>query len=91
MFNALYSGDLYSLNGVSSGSFIYLNARGHLNIKNDFMINSTFLSSEGDMHSQPKGEISLFSSLFIGTKTQPDVITFGMLAADGVPITSGFL
>ncbi|XP_049352311.1 bifunctional riboflavin biosynthesis protein RIBA 1, chloroplastic-like [Solanum verrucosum] len=91
LFNGLHSGDLVSLNGVSSGSFIRLNARPHLTIKNDFKINSALLSGEGDIRSQSRGEASLFSSLSTGTETQPDAVTFATLEADGVPTTSGFL
>ncbi|MCD7449646.1 Bifunctional riboflavin biosynthesis protein RIBA 1, chloroplastic [Datura stramonium] len=89
-FNGLHSGDLYSVNGVSSESFIRLNARAHLTIKNDFKVNSAFLSGEGDVRSQSRGESSLFSSLATGTETQPDAVAFGTLAADVVPTTSGF-
>lgn len=90
LFNGLHAGDLYS-NGVSSGSFIQFNARARLTIKNDFKINSAFLSGEGDIRSQLTGERSLSSSLSTGTETRPDAVTFGRLAADGVPTTSGFL
>lgn len=90
MFNGLHSGDVYSVNGVSSESFIRLNARAHFTIKNDFKIKSTFLSSEGDALSQSRGDSSLFSSLFTGTETQPDAVAFGTLAADVVPTTNGF-
>lgn len=90
MFNGLHSGDLYTANGVSSESFIRHNARAHLAIKNDFKINSAFLSGEGDVRSQSRGESSLFSSLSTGTETQTDAVSFGTLAADIVPTTSGF-
>ncbi|XP_009624585.1 bifunctional riboflavin biosynthesis protein RIBA 1, chloroplastic [Nicotiana tomentosiformis] len=90
LFNGLHSGDVYSVNGVSSESFIRLNARAHFTIKNDFKIKSTFLSSEGDALSQSRGDSSLFSSLFTGTETQPDAVAFGTLAADVVPTTNGF-
>ncbi|PHT64127.1 Bifunctional riboflavin biosynthesis protein RIBA 1, chloroplastic [Capsicum annuum] len=90
LFNGLHSGDLYTANGVSSESFIRHNARAHLAIKNDFKINSAFLSGEGDVRSQSRGESSLFSSLSTGTETQTDAVSFGTLAADIVPTTSGF-
>lgn len=91
MFNGLHSGDVVSLNGVSSGSFIRLNARPHLTIKSDFKITSALLSGEGDIRFQSRGEKTLFSSLSTGTETQPDAVTFATLEADGVPTTSGFL
>lgn len=90
MFNGLHSGDLYSLNGVSSRSFIQLNARAHLTIKNDLKVNSAFLSGEGDVRPQSRRESSLFSSLSTGTEAQPDAVTFETLEADVVPTTSGF-
>ncbi|KAJ8572506.1 hypothetical protein K7X08_009017 [Anisodus acutangulus] len=90
LFNGLHSGDLYSVNGVSSESFIRLNARAHLTIKNDFTIKSAFLSGEAGARSQSRGESSLLSSLSTGTETQPDAVAFGTLAADVVPTTSGF-
>ncbi|OIT36803.1 PREDICTED: bifunctional riboflavin biosynthesis protein RIBA 1, chloroplastic-like [Nicotiana attenuata] len=90
LFNGLHSGDVYSVSGVSSESFIRLNPRAHCTIKNDFKIKSAFLSGEGEARSQSKGESSLFSGLFTGTETQPDAVAFGTLAADVVPTTSGF-
>ncbi|KAK4340040.1 hypothetical protein RND71_041502 [Anisodus tanguticus] len=90
LFNGLHSGDLYSVNGVSSESFIRLNARAHLTIKNDVTIKSAFLSGEAGARSQSRGESSLLSSLSTGTETQPDAVAFGTLAADVVPTTSGF-
>ncbi|XP_009785972.1 bifunctional riboflavin biosynthesis protein RIBA 1, chloroplastic-like [Nicotiana sylvestris] len=90
VFNGLHSGDVYSVNGVSSESFIRLNARAHFNIKTDFKIRSALLSGEGDARSQYRGDSSLFSSLFTGTETQPDAVAFGTLAADVVPTTNGF-
>ncbi|XP_060167902.1 bifunctional riboflavin biosynthesis protein RIBA 1, chloroplastic [Lycium barbarum] len=91
LFNGLHSGDVYSVNGVSSESFTRRNPRAHLTIRNDFKIKSAFLSGQGDVRSQSRGESSLLSSLSTGTETQPDAVTFGTLAADVVvPTTSGF-
>ncbi|XP_059313780.1 bifunctional riboflavin biosynthesis protein RIBA 1, chloroplastic [Lycium ferocissimum] len=91
LFNGLHSGDVYSVNGVSSESFTRRNPRAHLTIRNDFKVKSAFLSGEGDVRSQSRGESSLLSSLSTGTETQPDAVTFGTLAADVVvPTTSGF-
>ncbi|CAN4111939.1 unnamed protein product [Withania somnifera] len=90
LFNGLHPGHLCSVNLISSESFERLNARAHLTIKSEFKINSAFLSGEGDVHSQSRGESSLFSSLSTGTDTQPDAVPFGTLAADVVPTTSGF-
>ncbi|CAN4107938.1 unnamed protein product [Withania somnifera] len=90
LFNGLQPSDLCSVNVISSESFKRLNARAHLTIKNEFKISSAFLSGEGDVHSQSRGESSLFSSFSTGTETQPDAVAFGTLAADVVPTTSGF-
>ncbi|CAI9764481.1 unnamed protein product [Fraxinus pennsylvanica] len=94
LFNGLHYGNLYSINGWPLESFDLPIMWAGFSIKANGRISSALSSGEGGLLSNSSGtnvaSNDIISDMSGGVKIQPDSVTFGALAADMTPTTSGF-
>ncbi|GLT64742.1 hypothetical protein SLA2020_372150 [Shorea laevis] len=96
LFNGSPSMNIFSVNGYTHQlAFFRLGSRSLPGIKSVGKARAAVVSGEGDLLSYSNGNNAVsngafFSDKSVGIEAQPDAIAFGTLAADTIPIATGF-